>query len=63
MKYTAEQIDKWPQIGQDYNEDDGVDSIHAKKINGLWVYAKLYWRYRVASIGWVLEDGKLFEDE
>lgn len=63
MRYTVEQVEKWPRIGQTQNEDYGVDSVHAKKLKNGWVYANLWWRYQVPTLSWVLENGKLLQDD
>lgn len=59
---TVEDIQEWPEIGDTYNDDWGVDDVRAKLINGEWAYVQLEWRYKVASTGFIFYAGKQLEE-
>lgn len=59
---TIDDVLKWPEIGDTYNEDYGVDGVRAKKINGAWAYVQLEWRYHVPSVGFIFYNGKSLEE-
>lgn len=49
------------EIGQLTNTEHGVDSIHARQVDGEWEYVRIWWRYRTPSVSWILRGGKIVE--
>lgn len=60
-KLTVQHIIQWAQIGETYNEDYGVDTVHIKKINGKWAYVQVEWRFRIPDVGFIFYDGRQLE--
>jgi hypothetical protein len=49
------------QIMQIENEDTHVTYLCGREVGGSWEYAIVNWRYRVPTLLWWFQDGKILE--
>lgn len=55
-------VSEWVEVGQTYNEENGIDDVRGKLIDGQWAYVQIEWSHRIPSLGFILYNGKSLEE-